>query len=187
MAISSREKKYVLVCLIAVGLFGLYFVVLAPLRGMLGESRQELTANREDFALLRQDVKRKIELEDELKALEEKLGVSVPKGSVQEQQKDFVQKIEQAVKKSQGKLSSLAPVGRRTRRRAAVAPVGSTYGYSLNFETNQPGFVKFLKALEELGPPVMVGSVKVKGNPKKPDKLNVAMELQTYVFDGAKK
>ena len=184
MNISDREKRYIQVCAIIVVTFLAYFLIFNPIRAGLRTSTGDTASRRQEFRALRQDVKKRLLLDKTLASIEKKLGVSVPEGNSQRQEKEFVKKVEQAANKNQAKISNFSPIMKRTRRSGGSVKAGSKFGFTISYETKQKGLIKFLKELNKIGPPVLINSIQVKNNPKKGGKLNVVMEIETYVFDG---
>jgi Tfp pilus assembly protein PilO len=180
MALSDREKRVVLGGggVLAVGLLLIY--VISPLLGEWAASRREYQVKRRSFLEARKEMKARQRLDSSLRALEEKLSVSVPDLPPGEQKQEFVKKVADLGKQSGVMIKSLNP---RTRSsRSGVGAAGGRVVYNIQFDAGHASLVNFLSGLKTIGLPVAIHSIDIKSKPKALDQLNVSMEFHTYIF-----
>ena len=177
MAFSHREKRTIYFGTAIVALTLIYLFGIDPLlQWFSGSSGSERDA-RSDFIQLRSEVRTVQQVQKSIAQLEKSLGVTVPEAPLNEQKKQFVQKVAELGKKSNAKIKTIVPED-RGRSRAA----GDRLSYRIQLDTNHQGLVAFLQGLEKIGPPVVVSGINIKANAKTPDQLTVNLDLYTYLF-----
>jgi len=184
MTLKPREKQFIKVGIIVVGVFFLYILLINPLRVKWVDARDAHHRTALSFTQLREQVVSKVKLDRSISALQKSIDVTIPKSPSSEQIQEFVREVENLGGKNKISINRFIPKDESVRRGRGTAKAGSKVSFSINFEANHESLVHFIEGLQKIGKPVVFESIDMKSELTKPDQIRVIMEFYTYLFEG---
>lgn len=185
MAMTTREKRFVQIGGALVPVILLLFLI-KPLKEKFASTESDSDGSYQEFKQHANNVKDlRILTAANLKAYG-KLGLNIPKGSEDEQTRDFKSAVESMAKSCSIKIPDFTPrkLSGTSRRPGSID--ASKRAYSFTVTTNQSNLLKLLQKIETFERPFVVAAINMQGNEKSPDQIKVAIEFYTYLFKESK-